>query len=85
MVWFNGRRPEEPIEPELTGEDRPDSRLLVMLNASELDLDFVLPGAGLGARWRSALRTDEGAGADQFESGAHVAMRSLSLRVLQAA
>jgi glycogen operon protein len=85
MVWFNGRRPDEPLEPELTGESRPDGRLLLALNASELDLDFVLPGPDLGANWRVALATDTvPEWPDRLAAGEKLGMRSLSLVVLEA-
>ncbi len=58
MVSFNGRRPYEPIEPELSGEERTDGRVLLAVNAAEIDIDFVMPDASFGRSWRLVLTTD---------------------------
>jgi len=50
MLWSGGS-----AEPESDGTPRPDRRILVVLNASEVDIEMTTPGPQWGRRWRVAL------------------------------
>jgi glycogen operon protein len=56
MVFLNG---DKIFEPDPRGRRIVDDSLLILLNAHGSDLDFVLPPAEYGARWRALLDTDE--------------------------
>ncbi len=82
MLWSGGS-----AEPESDGTPRPDRRILVVLNASEVDIEMTTPGPEWGGRWRIALSTvgewaAGEAGAGEWAAGETRTILSRSVTVL---
>ena len=54
MVFLNG---EAITEPDPRGERITDDSFLLLFNAAEHDLDFVIPPVGYGEQWVLELDT----------------------------
>src|SRR5690606_13054605 len=86
MVFLNG---DAIPEPDAMGRQVTDGRFLLMFNAHDGALDFVLPDAAFGAEW--TVRLDTGSGlaeaesADRWEPGSTHSVAPLSVVVLSGA
>ncbi|MST34451.1 glycogen debranching protein GlgX, partial [Acidimicrobiaceae bacterium USS-CC1] len=80
MVWLRGS-----AEPESDGTPRPDGRLLIALNASEIDIELRAPGPEWGDRWRLVLSTDREPSKDEWGAGEARPALSRSLMVFEPA
>jgi len=82
-VFLNG---EEITEPDRRGEPVKDASFLLMINASEIDLDFTIVPQEYGDQWRMILDTaDPGAqydDTDQVKPGDTVTVTSRSIQLL---
>ena len=84
-VFLNGR---EIASPGPRGERITDDTFLILLNAHHEAIDFVLPGADWGRRWRVIFDTANGrfdrrAGIAEFEATKIVTASDRSLILLQ--
>jgi glycogen operon protein len=83
-VFLNGSAISEPGG---RGEHITDDSFLLLFNASEQDLDFILPPALYGSVWHKALDTALTAGAagpaEDSKAGDKVAVTSRSIQVLR--
>lgn len=85
MVFLNG---EAITEPDPRGERITDDSFLLLFNAAEHDLDFVVPPIGYGEQWVLELDTaDVQPPGDKsvVKAGDKVALTSRSLRLLRRA
>jgi isoamylase len=84
MVWLDGTT---TAEPEEDGRARRDGRLLILLNASEVDIDVLLPAESFGSAWNVVLSTgpDGPAPGDRLKAGEAIHVHSRSLLVWDAA
>ncbi len=78
MVWLRGS-----AEPEADGTPRPDRRLLVAVNASEVDIELRAPAPAFGRNWRLVLTTDPDADRSDWAAGKPRQVLSRSLLVLE--
>jgi isoamylase len=78
MLWLDGRR-QAPVDVDEEGRSRPDTRLLIALNASEVDVEMRLPDAAFGPAWQPVLAThvDGPDGVGKADETIVVASRSL--------
>jgi isoamylase len=83
LVWLHGGR--SSMEPELDGQPRRDGRLLIMVNASEVDVEMTMPGAVFGVAWEPVLSTDHDVAPEIVKAGETVPVRSRSLAVFEEA
>ena len=86
MVFLNG---EAISEPDSRGERITDDSFLVLFNAAEHDLDFVVPPAGYGEQWVLELDTADPHPAPGepavVKAGDKITLTSRSLRLLRRA
>jgi isoamylase len=84
MVFLNG---EAISEPDARGERITDDSFLLLINAAERELEFIIPPPGYGELWQLALDTAETAappgGPDVVKAGEVTAMTGRSLRLLR--
>jgi isoamylase len=83
LVWLHGGR--STMEPEPDGKPRRDGRLILMINASEVDIEMTMPGAVFGVAWTPALSTDHDVVPETIKAGETVPVRSRSLTVFEEA
>ena len=82
-VFLNGH---ELPDPGPHGERITDDSFLLLFNASELKLDFTLPGAPWGVNWTVALDTNDPSldeDVNQMQAGDSVAVESRSMIVMR--
>ena len=79
MVYLNG---EAISEPDERGEPIVDSSFLIMFNASDVDLTFLVPPATFGATWTRILDTDHDTEPTAVVAGASTTVTARSTVVL---
>ena len=84
-VFLNG---DAIAEPDEQGHRVTDDSFLVLINASEEDITFTLPGPGLGKHWSEALDTAPAVDSqphESLEAGAQVVVEARSMLFLTSA
>ena len=84
-VFLNG---DAIAEPDEQGHRVTDDSFLVLINASEEDITFTLPGPGLGKHWSEALDTAPAVDSqphESLEAGAQVVVEARSMLFLASA